>query len=480
MPIGESASEQEVARIYKDALVSVLGKDRFSFWWNDAIGVRQEGESVILEVDHAFLLERLRSRIAGELATAARDAFGSNAKLRFSLKEPPAPPVEKPKPTPARIARKNAEVEASTRDPLEPKSLITSLLPQVKPGPTRPVKTMADFLIGPSNQLAAAAAQLVAAQPGAASPLYLHGPTGCGKTHLLEAIRHTYRHGQSQRRVVYMTAEEFTNDFMGALQGSGLPGFRRRYRDVESFLVDDIQFLDGKRATIREFQFTVDTLLRHGRQLVFTADRPPMELDGIGSELAGRLAGGMVCGISSLDMNTRSQLLSRLAQLHGLELARGVAEQMADRLSGDGRLINGVICRLKAAAAMIQGPLTWDVIAQFAGDLLDAGARTVALADIQKAVCDVFGLPTNALQGRGQQQRYSQPRMLAMYLARRYTRAALSEIGDYFGERSHSTVIAANKRVERWVAQGNTVRRGDKAVEISSALQTIQRQLRVS
>ncbi len=474
----------DVAQVFQEALARILGSSRLSLFWNDSIVVQRDGDEVQLGFDHAFLLERLRSRISEELTQAAQAAFGPTVRVVYRLQPKPAAAPAKPvrRNSPGQKVQNPGQVPAKVHSGInnEPKTLLQTLPTGGGQAPLPPRKTMADFLIGPCNQLAAAAAQLVAAQPGAASPLYLHGPTGSGKTHLLEAIRHQYRASQQVRRVVMMTAEEFTNDFMGALQGSGLPGFRRRYRDVESLLVDDIQFLDGKRATIREFQFTVDSLLRAGRQLIFAADRPPMELDGIGSELAGRLAGGMVCGLQSLDQATRTQLVNKLASLQGVPLKRGLGEMIAERMSGDGRLIGGLVCRLKAVAGFNQGDMSWETVTQYAGDLLDAAARTVALADIQKAVCETFNLPTAALQGRGQQQVYSQPRMLAMYLARKYTRAALSEIGEYFGERSHSTVIAANKRVERWLSQGNTVRRGDRAMDITAALQTIERQLRVS
>lgn len=475
MPSLELASDMGVAGASEDtlnfqaALTRQIGVERVALWWSDGIEVAYADGCATISVDRPFLLERLRSRLSGELSQTAKELFGPETTIQLQLSEQIAPPGEESR-------KKDRQSQATL--PKTSVRIVSSVPPAFQPK-LNPPRTMSNFLVGPSNQLAAAAAQLVARQPGAASPLYIHGPTGCGKTHLLDAIKQLMRAESGLRRVVMMTAEEFTNDFMGALQGSGLPSFRRRYRDLDAFGVDDIQFLDGKKATLREFQFTVDSLIRARKQLIVTADRPPMELDGIDPELAGRLAGGMVCSVAQLEVATRASMVTNMAQAAGLRMAEGVAEQAAHRLSGDGRLLCGFICRLRAVSQFVGGEITWEIVREHAEDLLGAGVQTVGLKEIQKAVCDTFNLPTGALQGRGQQQVYSQPRMLAMYLARRYSRAALSEIGQFFGDRSHSTVIAASKRVERWLNQGNTVRRGDRAVDLATTLQSIERQLKI-
>ena len=166
--------------------------------------------------------------------------------------------------------------------------------------------SLSHFIVGPCNELAHTATRMVVEQPGSASPVFFWGPSGTGKTHLLSGIRERLRRKHRLPRVIQLTAEDFTNDFTMALRGSGLPVFRRRYRDVDALLVDDVQFFGGnKRATLRELLHTVDALMRSGKQLVFAADRPPMEIEGIPAELAGRLSGGMMCSLSPLDASTR-------------------------------------------------------------------------------------------------------------------------------------------------------------------------------
>jgi chromosomal replication initiator protein len=319
---------------------------------------------------------------------------------------------------------------------------------------------------------------MVIEQPGAASPLFFWGPAGCGKTHLLAALKNELRAKHHLRRVVMLSAEQFTNDFTGAVRGSGLPGFRRRYRDVDALLIDDVQFVGGKRATLRELLYTVDSLLRGRCQLAFTGDRPPLELEGLNEELSGRLAGGMVCPLRPLDRPTRLKILQSLAHRQPYAVDSSVLERLAEELAGDGRILNGAMNHLRTLSQMLGRAVSWDELSNSAPDLIAAGRPTVNLGDIQKAVCDMFGLPLDSLRTRGQQRAVSQPRMLAMYLARQYTRAAFSEIGEFFGNRSHSTVIAATKRVEDWLAESTPVRRGAQSLGPRQAIEAIENLLR--
>lgn len=338
--------------------------------------------------------------------------------------------------------------------------------------------TAATFCVGDCNRLAFTATKMAIEEPGSASPLFFWGPAGTGKTHLLSAIRNELRRRHGLRRVVLLSAEQFTNDFTGAVRGSGLPGFRRRYRDVDALLIDDVQFVGGKRATLRELLYTVDSLLRGRCQLAFTADRPPLELEGLSDELAGRMAGGMVCALRPLDRDTRRNVLRSMAAASGAEVSDEVLDMLADSLAGDARILSGAINHLRTLGQMLGRPASWSELQQSASELLAAGRPAVNLGDIQKAVCDMFGLPSGSLRSRGQQRSVSQPRMLAMYLARQYTRAAYSEIGDYFGNRSHSTVIAATKRVEDWIADSTPLRRGATSLQPRQAIEAIENLLR--
>jgi chromosomal replication initiator protein len=337
-----------------------------------------------------------------------------------------------------------------------------------------------EFIVGESNRLAYTAADMVANRLGSVSPLFLYGPTGCGKTHLLEGIWTTAREATGFRRVLYLSAEQFTSMFLEALQGSGLPSFRHKYRKVDVLLIDDVQFFVGKRATLVEVQHTLDALLREGRQLVFAADRSPADLHGFGSELIARMSGGLVCGLELPDAATRRGILQRLAAQMDADFSEEVLDYVASEMQGDARQLTGALNTLEATSRAYQRPIDMGMVETALLDVFRATRRIVNLPDIEKAVCDVFGLDTTSLQSNGKARSVSQPRALAMWLARKYTRAAYSEIGAYFGRRSHSTVISAHRQVNRWMQQGHSIRVSHGQCAVDEAIRRVESQIRAS
>jgi chromosomal replication initiator protein len=331
--------------------------------------------------------------------------------------------------------------------------------------------------VGDANRIAYSGVQAVVERPGRITPLFLYGPSGTGKSHLLEGIASVARRERGLRRVVLLSAEEFTSSFLDALRGGGLPSFRRKYRDVEMLLIDDLQFFSGKSATIIEVQYTVDSLLRAGRQLVLAADRSPSELGSLGGELIGRISGGLVCGIEPADEATRLGIARREAARHGVRLPEEVLQLIAARVSGDARLIAGALNRLVAASEALRRPIDQGLAETSLGDFFRMTRRVVQLDDIETAVCDVFGIDNSLLQSGRKNKGLSQPRMLAMWLARKYTRAAFAEIGQYFGRRAHSTVISAQRQVESWVADGRRIQLGGGDCDVRDAIRRVESRL---
>jgi len=325
--------------------------------------------------------------------------------------------------------------------------------------------------------LAIASAQMVVRRPGQVTPLMFHGPTSVGKTHLLEGIWTAARKHRTAR-AVYLTAEQFTSHFIEALRGSGLPSFRRKYRGVDLLLLDDLQFLAGKRVTQVELLHTVDDLLREGRQLVFTSDRAPAELTELGAELTTRLQGGMVCCLEAPDYPTRLGIVAQFVRRFGIDVPLDVQEYIAARLTQHARELSGALCRLQATSQALGRPIELDMARKCLADLIHYSSPVVRLPDIEKAVCDVFGVQAGQLQSGCKAKSVSHPRMLAMWLARKHTRAALSEIGDYFGHRSHSTVISAQKRIEDWRAAGKPIALADHDWKLDEAIRQVESRLR--
>lgn len=336
-----------------------------------------------------------------------------------------------------------------------------------------------NFVSGSCNKMAAATAEMILKSPGVVTPLLVYGPCGSGKTHLVQALAQRFRQLHGTRRVIYLSSEQFTNDFMEAIRGSGLPSFRRKYRDVECLILDDVQFLAGKRATLQELKHTLDTLLRQGRQVILVADRSLQELSILGPDVQARLTGGMVCPLDGLDESTRRELLGRLLAESRIKVTQTVVRELAEKSSGDARVLFGLVNRLRALSLMLRGSFNEQQALEATQDLLTACQPSIRLPDIERAVCDVCGLEPKSLQAKGKTKTVSQPRMLAMFLARKYTRAAYAEIGDYFGHRRHSTVISAEKKVHEWLCETKAEESKAEVIKLRELLRNIEANLRL-
>jgi chromosomal replication initiator protein len=342
----------------------------------------------------------------------------------------------------------------------------------------RKFANLGSFVLGTSNRLAFTTAQMALARPGSVSPLLVYGPHGTGKTHLLEGIWSAFRRAHRQAGAIYLSAEQFTSYFLEALRGAGLPSFRRKYRDVELFILDDIQFFAGKRATLVELLHTVDTLGAAGKQLVFAADRSPAALKVLGPEIAARLAGAVACRIEPPEYATRLAIVGQLATEWEIAVPAEVQAYVASHLTSQARELAGALRRLEATSLALGKPITLGMAEEALGDLIHTSGRAVRLGDIEKAICDVFHLEPDSLQSDRKVKTVSHPRMLAMWLARKHTRVALSEIGHFFGRRSHSTVISAQKKVELWMAAGAPLDIDGRRCNVEDAIRRVEESLR--
>ncbi len=315
-----------------------------------------------------------------------------------------------------------------------------------------PSYTFDRFVIGHGNRLAHGAALAVAEAPSEAyNPLFLHGPPGLGKTHLLGAIANYLRSNAPGLSVRYTTAESFTNEFVGALKSAGAEGFKARYRDIDVLLIDDVQFLEGKPATEEEFFHTFNALYESGSQLVLSADRIPSELSTLASRLRDRFEWGLTVPLEAPNRATRLTVLRRLVQEAGVEIADdGALNELADRIDANVRQLHGALTRVLAHASLMARPLSTDLIAE----VIPRGrsAQATSVEEIQQRVAEGFGISRAELVGSSRAATPLRARQVAIFLTRELTDLSLPQIGRLYGGRDHSTVLNSLRRIEAGLA----------------------------
>jgi chromosomal replication initiator protein len=306
------------------------------------------------------------------------------------------------------------------------------------------------FVVGPSNQLAHTSALYVAEFPGAQyNPLFIHGGCGLGKTHLLQGLCRRFISHHPTKRWTYLTGEEFTNEFLTALRTNKLDNFRRKMRDLDLLVIDDVHFLGGKKATQEEFLHTFNAIEAMGRQVVMASDDHPKMIEEFGESLVNRFVSGMVVRIDPPNFATRCEILRSLSHRDGLSLPEEVVGWIARRVTQNVRELEGAVTRIAAHVAL-SGRIPDVMMAQESlGDLDRQMVAPVRPDNILQSVCDYFGLEHKDLMSGRRQRTISLARSVAMYLVRKTAKLSFPEIGMRMGKRNHSTVISACRRIER-------------------------------
>lgn len=488
-----------------------IGEQSHQLWFRDRTALMVRDNELVVQVGNPFLSTWLQRQFRESLGAVAVSVLGPAARVRFEIAPQEvgtAPssvtPADRTSPSSAddataatAVLRSEARSENAARSekavsprPCQPSpaNLTNSTPSDQKPGlvgttaaRTRRFSRLADFVVGSCNQLAVTAARQVCESPGERlNPLYVFGGVGLGKTHLLEGIYCELRSRFPNGNILYLTSEQFANYFTQALRGHSLPAFRQRFRSVDVLLVDDVDFLDGKPGIQQEFLHTVKTLEGMGRQLIVAADRHPRLLTKTSDELSTRFVSGLTCRLEAPDLETRTRIVHHKLARHSLELTADAIALVAQWFRNNVRELEGALNCLEAHYLLERQRLNAHHARQILADLQRDCVRVVRLADVERAVCDLFRLVPEELRSSSRARHISQPRMLAMFLARKLTPAAYSEIGEFFGGRNHSTVISAERQVKEWLADGSQFTIASRQWSASELLQTLEQQLLAS
>ncbi|WP_448002057.1 chromosomal replication initiator protein DnaA [Agromyces bauzanensis] len=344
--------------------------------------------------------------------------------------------------------------------PASPQSVFENTSPD-RPRDARlnPKYSFDSFVIGQSNRFAHAAAVAVAEAPAKAyNPLFIYGDSGLGKTHLLHAIGHYAMSLYPGIRVRYVSSEEFTNDFINSIANNRGSLFQQRYRNIDILLIDDIQFLQGKAETQEAFFHTFNTLHDHNKQVVITSDVPPKHLTGFEDRMRSRFEWGLITDVQAPDLETRIAILRKKAQSERLQVPDEILEYMASKVSSNIRELEGTLIRVTAFASLNRTPVDMPLVQTVLKDLItDDSDNVVAPVDIITATAEYFKLTVDDLYGSSRSQAVATARQIAMYLCRELTSLSLPKIGQLFGNRDHTTVMYANKKISELMKERRSI-----------------------
>ena len=310
--------------------------------------------------------------------------------------------------------------------------------------------TFDNFVIGPSNRFACAASFAVAESPAKAyNPLFIYGHVGLGKTHLIQAISQKILEINPQLKICYRSSEQFTNELIEAIRHRSTPAFRKKYREIDVLLIDDIQFIAGKDSTQEEFFHTFNNLHNNRKQLIITSDRPPKEIARLEERLSSRFAWGLIADIQPPDYETRVAILRKKVEKEPLSVPDDVIYYIADKIKTNIRELEGALIRVTAYSLLEETPITLDMARNILRDMVKETAKIISIEMVQKMVAERLNVSLVDLRSKKRNKNIVLPRQIAMYLARQLTSLSLPEIGGAFGGKDHTTVLHSCKKIEK-------------------------------
>ena len=427
----------------KSLLQKEFGDTAFRTWIQPIDATAFSNSALELSVPTRFIRDWVKSHYADRIRSLWHQHFGPIARVDLVIAAKKPAPAGDARPAPQHtvaaferpaVANENAAAAEAVSSPLDTRY------------------TFQNYVTGPSNELAYAAAKRVAEGGGAPNPLFLQGGVGLGKTHLMHAAAQAIRAKDPQRKVAYLSAEKFMYQFVRALRTKETLNFKEQFRNVDVLMIDDVQFICGKESTQEEFFHTFNALIDQGKQIVVSADKAPSDMDGIGERLRSRLGMGLVATINPTTYELRLSILQSKCQLMKRELPQDVLEFLAAKISTSVRELEGALNRLIAHADLAGRAITVESASDLLQDLLRASIRRVTVEDIQRKVAEHYNIRLSDMHSPRRARPVARPRQVAMYLSKQLTEHSLPEIGRKFGGRDHTTIIHGVRKIEELCA----------------------------
>ncbi|MDQ0157768.1 chromosomal replication initiator protein DnaA [Robertmurraya andreesenii] len=424
---------ENIADLWNKALASIekkISKPSFDTWLKATSAHSLKKDTLTVTAPNEFARDWLEERYSDLISSILYEITGEELSVKFIIPQnKQEEDIELPHPS-----KKVKKDEDHSEFPL------TMLNPK---------NTFDTFVIGSGNRFAHAASLAVAEAPAKAyNPLFIYGGVGLGKTHLMHAIGHYVLEHNPSAKVVYLSSEKFTNEFINSIRDNKAAEFRNKYRKVDVLLIDDIQFLAGKESTQEEFFHTFNTLHEENKQIVISSDRPPKEIPTLEDRLRSRFEWGLITDITPPDLETRIAILRKKAKAEGLDIPNEVMLYIANQIDSNIRELEGALIRVVAYSSLINKDINADLAAEALKDIIPSSKpKIITILDIQQTVGEYYNVKLEDFKAKKRTKSVAFPRQIAMYLARELTDFSLPKIGEEFGGRDHTTVIHAHEKI---------------------------------
>ncbi|MYL34431.1 chromosomal replication initiator protein DnaA [Pontibacillus yanchengensis] len=432
-----------------------ISKPSFETWLKSTKADSLKDDTLVIVAPNEFARDWLESRYASLISDTLYEVTGAQLRTKFIIPETKEESIDDVKP-----AMKQSQNNKDNDQEESPQSMLNSKY------------TFDTFVIGSGNRFAHAASLAVAEAPAKAyNPLFIYGGVGLGKTHLMHAIGHYVLDHNPSAKVVYLSSEKFTNEFINSIRDNKAVNFRNKYRNVDVLLIDDIQFLAGKEQTQEEFFHTFNTLHEENKQIVISSDRPPKEIPTLEDRLRSRFEWGLITDITPPDLETRIAILRKKAKAEGLDIPNEVMLYIANQIDTNIRELEGALIRVVAYSSLINRDIDASLAAEALKDIIPSSKpKIITIKGIQEMVAEKYNIKIEDFAAKKRTKTIAHPRQIAMYLSREMTDFSLPKIGEEFGGRDHTTVIHAHEKISKALSENQQLQK--EIEELKEALKS--------